>query len=62
MERRSRLSDYERGEIGSRVAADENHKTIATAIGRDKRTVDKYVENRQAYAQKNLRGRPKKLS
>jgi len=62
MGRRSRLSEYERGEIDGRVAAGEDHKTIATAIGRDKRTVDKYVENRQTYDQKNPGGRPKKLS
>ncbi len=41
MGRRTRLSEYERGETDGRVAAGEDHKTIATATGHDKRTVDK---------------------
>lgn len=62
MGRCSRLSEYERGEIDGRVAAGEDSKAIAIALGRDKWTVQKYLEKRETYGQKNPGGRPTKLS
>ena len=52
MGRHNHLSEFERGEIDGSGAAGVDPKMIATELGHDKRTVQKYLKNKQAYDQK----------